>query len=362
MSELPEDTQPSAPEHALVPTSARPVEGELLDDHQLQLLLPETIAMDRHPAGVYLARLAATSRRVMLSKLHTVARLLTQGRADAWAMNWAAVESHHAHALRTALVEIQKLAPASANLHLAALRGVLKAAWRLGYLSAEAWQRAADVPPVKGVTLMRGRALTGGELRALFDRCVQDDGPAGARDAAMLGVLYGGGLRRSELVGLDLADYDRETGALAVRHGKGNKARMVYVAGGTAEALADWRLFRGDAAGPLFCHINKGGRIVLRRLVDQAVFDILTKRIEEAGVARCSPHDMRRTFIGDLLDAGADISTVQQLAGHSNVSTTARYDRRGEAVKRRAVGLLHIPYSRPQRQSPTQTAQEDLAS
>jgi site-specific recombinase XerD len=331
------------------------VSGEVLTEEQLVLFVDTPLAPDRHPAGVYLARLSSGSRRVMLGKLHTMAHLLTGGRADAWTLHWARVEAHHAHALRTALVEVKKLAPASANLHLAALRGVLKAAWRLGYLSADAMQRAADVPPVKGVTLLRGRALTGGELRALFDDCSNDEGPAGVRDAAMLGVLYGSGVRRSELVGLDLADYDVETGGLAVRHGKGNKARMVYAAGGTADALADWLTWRGVEPGPLFCHVKKGGGIVQRRLADQAVFDILAKRLVQAGVSRCSPHDMRRTFIGDLLDAGADISTVQQLAGHSNVSTTARYDRRGEAVKRKAVGLLHVPYTRAQR-SPSHQA------
>ncbi len=204
------------------------------------------------------------------------------------------------------------------------------------------------MPPVRGTTLPSGCALTIGELRALFEICVQDRKPHGARDAAMIAVLYGAGLRRSEVVALNLSDYDAASGEIKVRRGKGRKARKCYAPAGCVMALERWLKVRGDAAGALFCPIAKGNRMFIRHLTDQAVLFVLTKRAKEAGVLQFSPHDLRRTFIGDLLDAGADISTVQQLAGHANVQTTARYDRRGEQTRKRAVELLHVPYTPPE--------------
>ena len=81
-------------------------------------------------------------------------------------------------------------------------------------------------------------------------------------------------------------------------------------------------------------------------MTPQVIRFMLGKRASEAGVQHFNPHELRRTFIGDLLSAGADIVTVQQMAGHANAQTTARYDHRGEAVKRKAAELLHAPYSR----------------
>ncbi len=105
---------------------------------------------------------------------------------------------------------------------LSALRGVIKECWGLGYIGAEKCDRASDLSPVRGKTLPKGRSLTSGERKALFEWCADDKKPArGARGAALLAVLYVCGLRRGEVPGLDLSEFDPDTGELKVRHGKG---------------------------------------------------------------------------------------------------------------------------------------------
>ena len=300
---------------------------------------------DQNPARVYLSQLNTDSgRRTMLQALETIARLVSGGRATVDSLDWGGLRFQHTAAIRAALAREYK--PATANKMLSALRGALKAAWLLGQMTAENYQRAADVRGVRGETLPSGRAATRGELGAIMDACANDATPGGARDGALLAVLYGSGARRAEAVALDLADYDASTGRLLLR-GKGGKERAVFATNGAKDALADWLAVRGLEAGPLFLPVNKGGRIMHgRRMTSQAVYNALAKRCQQAGVNELSPHDLRRTFVGDLLDAGADIATVQRLAGHANVQTTARYDRRPEAARRKAAELLHVPYRR----------------
>jgi integrase len=139
-----------------------------------------------------------------------------------------------------------------------------------------------------------------------------------------------------------------DDGRLVVRRAKRNKQRAVYLPLGAVAAVRDWLSRRGDAPGPLFLPINKGDRIIHKDkpLTPQAIQVILERRAVAAGVSGCSPHDFRRTFVGNLLDAGVDLATVQGLVGHASPTTTARYDRRPDAVKAAAVAKLHVPYSR----------------
>jgi site-specific recombinase XerD len=305
-----------------------------------------------NPALVYLAGLnTSTGRSTMRQALETTASLASGGRCTVETMPWHALRFQHTQAIRARLAEMHK--PATVNKMLSALRGTLKAAWKLGQMSAEDYQRAVDIKSIRGETLPAGRELTPGEIAAILDTCAQDPGPAGVRDAAIFSLLYAGGLRRSEVVALDLMSYDPDTGQLKV-HGKGRKERIVWINNGAKDALSDWLTIRpqdpehdSEGGGPLFFPILKSGRIVAGdRLTEQAIYNMLKKRAKEAGVKDFSPHDLRRTFVSDLLDAGADIATVQKMAGHANVTTTARYDRRPEEAKRKAAGLLHVPYRR----------------
>ncbi len=211
-------------------------------------------------------------------------------------------------------------------------------------MTAEAHDRATDLDAIKGTTLPRGRALTPGEIGALLRACAEDPLPSGAPDAAAVIIMQGAGLRRSEVVGLDMNDYDPTSRGLRIRDGKGSKDRETYLGSSAVLTLDDWISARGSAPGPLFCPVCKNGKIIIRRMTAQSLMEALQKRAREAGVAHFSPHDLRRTFISQLLDAGADISTVQRLAGHANVQTTTRYVRRGEEAKRRASDLLHVPH------------------
>ena len=293
------------------------------------------------PALVYLARLAPSGRRSQLHVLDTIAGLLSNGQHDVQSFPWHYLQYIHTQALRTLLAE--RYAPATVNRMLAGVRGVLRECFYLGLMTADARERASNLPVVRSSTLPRGRALPNPEIRAMFLCCLADHRPEGMRDAALFAALYAAGLRRAEVVALALADYIADTGALTVREGKGRKDRVTYLPQSVRPIMLRWIALRADAPGALFWRIRKGSKLAPGSMDETSVRWILRRRAKEAGVEGFSPHDLRRTYISNLLDAGADIATVQRLAGHANVTTTQRYDRRGEAVKRQAAERLFIP-------------------
>lgn len=297
-----------------------------------------------NPARLYLAALGEGSRPSTRSALEKIAFVLSGGRASVEDFPWADVRHEHTQALRTGLVE--SLAPRTVNRHLSALRGVLREAWRLGLIDAEAFHRAVDIEGVRCERPPAGRDVSLAERKELLRACAADRFPVrGARDAAMLALLCGTGMRRSEVVALDLADVALADGSVRV-FGKGNKERVVHLVAGAQAALELWLAHRGREAGPLLCRIARGGHVRRLRLSPQAVRLVLQRRLEETGIARATPHDFRRTLCGDLLDAGADLAAVQSLFGHASPAQTARYDRRGERARRKAAERVKVPFDR----------------
>jgi site-specific recombinase XerD len=287
-----------------------------------------------NPARAYLLSLnSARSRQTMSSFLNIVARLLGSGSlADC---RWGALRRHHVLALIEMLRDADR-AVATVNTYLSALKGVAGEAWMLKLMDVESYQHIRAVRQVRGSALPRGRALKREEIRALFAVCEADSGSIGVRDAALLAVILGCGLRRSEAVALSYEDIEPGDRALKVL-GKGNKERLAYVPDGAWQRLQFWvDQVRGEAPGPLFPRIRRHDMVTENRLTDQAVYHILQVRQRQAGIAKCAPHDLRRTFATAMLDNGEDLITVKDAMGHASVTTTQKYDRRGEEKLRRA--------------------------
>lgn len=310
---------------------------------QLDLVLVTPLPLTLHPAAVYLSSLTSSSRRTMHKALNVIARMLTAPvESDALSLDWSQLRYQHTAAIRSVLME--QYAPATANRMLCALRRVLKEAQRLGLISADEYATAVDLKRVQGDSPSRGRLLKATEVAAVLSDCKNDGTFIGVRDAALIAILSGTGVRRSELVALNIADYQTENSSLLVRKGKGRKSRTVYLPDGAVAALNAWLDVRSNAPGALICPVRRGGHVKIRRMTDQAVMNLLRKRASSAGVAAFSPHDFRRTFITNLLAAGVDVLTVSRLAGHADPATTQKYDLRSEESKRQAVQLLHVPY------------------
>ncbi|GII82447.1 hypothetical protein Ssi03_04370 [Sphaerisporangium siamense] len=314
----------------------------------------EAMVREGDPYHAYLDSLSgAESRRTMRGCLDRVARLITGDEAATGAgQPWHLLRYEHTVRVRAILSE-QGWSPAYVNKHLVALRRVMREAWRLGRMTAEDYHRAADLPTLRHTRLPAGQHVPAEVAGAVLAACDGDDSPAGARDGALLAVLYSTGCRRAEIAALSLDDYDPAARSLRVR-GKRDKERLVYLTREAVARLECWLAVRGTAPGALFTPVNKAGRLRApggrpAPMSGQAIAGILARRLAAAGAAKRTPHDFRRTFIGELLDAGVDLATAQALVGHASPVTTARYDRRPENRRRDAVDRLAMPTARPLR-------------
>ena len=290
-------------------------------------------------AHAYLLSLRSSlSRSTMRSFLSRISRMAGFTGTDT--MRWDLLRYSHVQAIIDTLLK-EDLAPSTINSYLAALKGVARQAWLLKQIDSDAYFHIRDIKSVSGSRLISGRALGRPEIRTLLRSMDSEMTLANLRDAALICTLVGCGLRRSEIVALDLEDLSWNQDAIIVR-GKGNKERLAHMPEQLIPRLKKWLFVRGDDAGPVFTRIRRGDQLVIRRLSAQAVYDILRRRQFPAQIERFTPHDLRRTFATSLLDNGEDIRVVQVAMGHSSIETTKRYDFSADKRTRKAIKRLKI--------------------
>lgn len=323
---------------------------------------------------VYLGRLDSDeSKRTMRDCLDRIAAMAV-GQEDPppapWsgqAFTWHLLRHQHTAALRARMHErvtnragraATPWSPSHINKHLVALRSVLKQAWKLGDMTTDDYMRAVAIDSAKGHREPVGRSIRAEEFAAMLAVCKEDPKPAGARDAAIIAVLHSTGLRRSEVAKAQRADYDAGVGSLRVI-GKGNKQRTVYFHADATPYVTAWLRISGQIRGPLFCPVTRHGDLVDRPMTPRAIAALVDKRRLQAGLARLAPHDFRRTFAGDLLDAGADLVQVKGLLGHSSADVTARYDRRPERQKQAVVNRLTLPEPKRLHEDPSESLRDE---
>lgn len=299
----------------------------------------------RNPLTLYLTRLAPSSQLTMRYVLQDAADRLGFEDINLEDIDWHLLQPEHVIALVAALRE-DGYAPNTSSLYVNAVRGVMNEAWRLNLISQEHLLRMRTVKAAPGTRLSQGRNLRRSLIREMMEVCAADPRPQGLRDAAVIGILYGSGMRKSESVNLDLAQINFEERSLRVI-GKGNKELIKYAPDWAFAKLQAWLAFRREQLKEgeqddnfLFNRIRRGSHITRERITKHAIYYIARQRGQQVGV-KIMPHDFRRSFITRVIEEH-DLSIAQKLAHHTNIQTTASYDVRDDNERRRAVDRFDL--------------------
>jgi len=301
--------------------------------------------ISRNPLTLYLSRLAPSSQLTMRYVLQDAADRLGFEEINLEDIDWHLLQPEHVMALVAVLRE-DGYAPNTSSLYVNAVRGVMNEAWRISLISQEHLLKMRSVKASAGTRLSQGRNLRRTLIRELMDVCAADPRPQGLRDAAVIGILYGSGMRKSESVNLDLAQVNFQERSLRVI-GKGNKELVKYAPAWAFAKLQAWLEFRREHLKEgeqddnfLFNRIRRGSHITRERITKHAIYYIARQRGEQVGV-KIMPHDFRRSFITRVIEEH-DLSIAQKLAHHTNIQTTASYDVRDDNERRRAIDRFDL--------------------
>lgn len=294
----------------------------------------------RNPADEYLEGLSSKRSAVtMRSCLNRMAKMF--GHESFLDCEWGAMRRLHCQRVLQTL-KSEELAPATINVYLACMKGVARAAWVADLMPQSAYLKISDMTAIRYERLPVGRALTLRECKRLLAAC-EDGTVCGIRDKAILALMMGCGLRRTEVVELAYTNWNQKAGTLTLI-GKGNKERCVYLPDDLQGVLADWSAKRGNKDGPMFWRLKLGSPnlFVETGLHPCSIYRVIKARGGHANLADLTPHDLRRTFATRMLENGCDLFLLQRAMGHASVTTTARYDRRTEKSREKVCRGLRF--------------------
>ena len=292
------------------------------------------------PVVLYLERLAPSSRQTMRYVLQDAADRLGVEDVTIDEFPWHQLQPGHITALVAAL-RADGYAPNTSSLYVNAIRGVMNQAWQQSLITQDHLLKIRAVKAGGGTRLRKGRNLRRTLIRELMDVCAADPRPQGLRDAAIIAILYGSGMRKSESVNLELSQINVAERSLQVM-GKGNKELIKFAPAWAFEKLEAWLAFRRahlpegvDDDDFLFNRIRRGNHITRERITKHAIYYIAKQRGKQVGV-NIMPHDFRRSFITRVIEE-YDVSIAQKLAHHANIATTVSYDMRDDNERRNAT-------------------------
>jgi site-specific recombinase XerD len=223
-------------------------------------------------------------------------------------------------------LESRGLAANTINQQLAAVRRIAHEAADSGLLSPELAAGISRVRGVKQLGFRTGNWLSADECSAVLSHAYGTTLRA-KRDYAMLAILFGCGLRRSELVGLEMDDIQVRQGHWAVVDliGKGGHIRTVPIPDWVKAALDEWTVAAGVSEGKIFRAVARTDKIWGDGISQNVVWYVVKGCCEKAGLQHIAPHDLRRTCAKLCHTSGGEIEQIQFLLGHASVQTTERY-------------------------------------
>lgn len=297
----------------------------------------------QNPALLYMMTLGTKQSRDKVGQLlNHLARIF--GYADWLSTPWEKIRQPELLALKTKW-EIEKKSPATINLALSVLKGVARQAWMANLMTDHEFTVIQAIKGARGSRASKGRALTPIESSRLIVGCEMKSDAKGIRDAAIIALGIGCGLRRAEIASLKMSSLNSGDHQSILVMGKGNKERTVYCSDAVWQRVTRWKSIRDkvDGVEELFCSVTKGGKVnSANSLTEDAIFKILRSRAKEFGLEAFAPHDLRRTYATRLFELGGDVNVVRQAMGHASILTTQRYDKRGEEALKQLSKRLSI--------------------